>query len=143
MAFDWLTILRKLCLAGTVLNILSLFWIVTGLIIIKRWIKETSEGLRKWRWLSDGLFLIYLVKLAIISVLDLTIVCFLYFNEIEDFVDKIQQWEYNESVSYFIYFVLVAVYTSINFFMTIFAIYTLEKMSHALWSHKYKDEKMS
>ena len=57
-------------------------------------------------------------------------------KDFADLRDQLQKWQLKENDHYFKYFKAIMVFNALNFAMTIFALYMLEKMSHATWSEK-------
>ena len=81
--------MRVFSVVGAIFNFVSLGLITAGLMLIKRWIKHSFDGIRRWRWSVDGLFLIYLLFLLVISVIDLALLYKFYSNDLSDFVYEI------------------------------------------------------
>ena len=48
-----------------------------------------------------------------------------------------------KSDDFYVYFVYIMFYTAINFGMTLFTLFMLEKMSRATWSKKFQSAKES
>ena len=52
--YDWVSICKQLLAAAASLNIITLVAIVAGLILVKKWVKVTFEGERRWRCSLEG-----------------------------------------------------------------------------------------
>ena len=56
---------------AAILNLISLIVILSGLIIVKKWIKDAFLGERKWRLSVDGRFHFYFVLFLILTLVQL------------------------------------------------------------------------
>ena len=52
------------------LNFVSVGVICAGLILVKHWIAENFDGFRRWRCSVDGLFLVYITFLFVLSCVE-------------------------------------------------------------------------
>ena len=59
----------------------------------------------------------------------------------QEFQKKIIDWENKNSDDFSIYFLAIMLNNLLNFLMTLFEIFMLEKMSRAQWTNKLKDSK--
>ena len=122
-------------------NVLSFGMIVAGLILIYRWIKDSFEGFRRWRCSLDGQFLFYLLLLVALGIVEIAVLVTLYAHDMERFIENLSlRFSKRTDDSFYIFFICIMVYTAINFAMTLFALFILEKMSHSVWSVSYKDD---
>ena len=137
ITYDWLILLREFCLVGMFFNLISFGLILTGLILVKKWIHFSFEGFRRWHWCTEGLFLIYLISFLALTITDLALLIWLYSSDLDDWRKKIERWNLGKSDDFYVYFFYIMFYTAINFGMTLFTLYMLEKMSRATWSNKF------
>ena len=71
--YDWLADCRQLSIIASCCNLVSCITITAGLVKIKQWINIEYGGIRVWKWSVDGLFLLYLLFLLLLTVADFAI----------------------------------------------------------------------
>ena len=102
--FDWLSVSKKLLVLATCFNLLSFTIILCALIRVKKWIDEEFDGQRRWRCHSDGLFLIYLILLTLISIVEIGVMIWLLLNDFANLQDQLFKWQFRDNDRYFKYF---------------------------------------
>lgn len=60
-------------------------------------------------------------------------------SDLDSFIEKQDDWTKNKSDDFVVFFVAITVNNVLNFVMTLFSVFMLEKMSRATWSVKFKD----
>lgn len=65
---NWAKDCKQLLIMSASINFVSLGAILTGILKIKRWIKIEVQGGRKWRCSKDGLFVVYLLSLLLLTL---------------------------------------------------------------------------
>ena len=61
LTYDWQSDSMQLLAESACLNVISLFVILAGLLIVKKWIEDEFIGERTWRCSVDGNFLVYFI----------------------------------------------------------------------------------
>ena len=141
--FDWWNASKRLMLLATFFNLVSLAVILSGLVVIKKWIDVEFDGQRRWRCKLDGLFLLYFLLLLLVSLLEVCLMAWLFLIDFEDFDIRLRGWVYRANDDYFEYFKAYTAFNALNFTMTAFALFMLEKMSRARWTVKHQDRQES
>ena len=68
LKYDWLSVCKHLLISAACLNAISLCSIFAALLIVKKWIKETFDGERRWRCSVEGNFLLYFISLLLLTI---------------------------------------------------------------------------
>ena len=76
MSYDWAHTSKQLLAGATALNFITLVTTSTGLFYVKKWIKESFEGERRWRCSKDGNFLVYLILVVILTAIQLAVIIY-------------------------------------------------------------------
>ena len=66
--YDWLSDCKHLIISAACLNAVTLGSILAALLIVKKWIKDTFEGERRWRCSVEGNFLLYFISLLLLTI---------------------------------------------------------------------------
>ena len=90
--YDSLRDLKKLLSLATCLNVISLIAILAGLFTVKKWIKDTFEGERRWRCSTDGNFLVYFIFLLTHTLLQVVLTVYSYQVDSITWYWKIIHW---------------------------------------------------
>lgn len=136
----WKTPLIVLSSLIALINFASFIVVFMALLSIRSWIKTELAGLRRWRWCHDGLFVIYLVMFALLTIVEGLLAIIVYKLDPAVLFSKYSDAVIFYSVSFLNMFIYIAIYTVVNVMATIFAIFMFERMSHAVWSKKLQDE---
>ena len=119
----------------TFFNIYSFCLILKALLMIKKWIKNELDDLRRWKCKRDGLFVLYLLSFSVLAIIEIAFFFLLAFTPILDTLDYDQTYHGN-----LIFVFMGFIYQQTNFFATVFALFMFERMSKAIWSKKLKEE---
>ena len=122
---------------------ISLGVILAGLVHVRRWISETFEGERRWRCKTEGKFLIYFISLLFIAIEQAAVAVWISSTDEEAFRNRNYHWSGKYSDDFYLMFVAIMVNTVLNFLMSVYAFYMLEKISRAEWSFERKDCKVA
>ena len=71
----------------TFFNIYSFCLILKALLLVKKWIKEELDDLRRWKCQREGLFLIYLCSFSALAIIEVTLFIMLALTPILDTLD--------------------------------------------------------
>ena len=132
---------KKLLAVGTCLNLISLSAIFAGLLFVKKWMKDAFEGERRWRCSADGNFLVYFILLITLTLVQVALMIFIFRIDPITYYYKIINWNTGKIDDFFSIFVAILIFNLLNFFMSMFAVYMLVKMSRAKWSIRNNDSK--
>ena len=91
---------------------------------------------RRWRCSVDGNFLVYLILLLILTAVQAAIMIVIYHTDLDAFREKVMQWDGCYTDDFYVMYVAIMIINVLNFFMSMFAVYMLVKMSRAKWSIK-------
>ena len=89
----------------------------------------------------DGNFFIYFLLLLLLALIQASLSIWISNVDKEEFSKRIKSWLYSASDEFFVIFLVFMINKVLNFVMTMFAFYMLEKMSKADWSIQRKDSK--
>ena len=87
-SYDWLSDAKRLLMATSVLNTISLVVMLTGLCLVKRWKARAFGEHKQGRWSADKLFVIYIIFLYIVSFSETIRILLYCIDEIEE--DELQ-----------------------------------------------------
>ena len=90
--YDWQNASKQLLYIAISMNLVSLAVIVIGLIKIKKWIKESFDGHRRWHYSKDGLFLFYFILLVQLSLLLIALLIWISTVNRKEFSQHITSW---------------------------------------------------
>lgn len=131
---EWLYPLYVVLALGIVFSFSSFVMVLISLRLIKQWIKRELGDLRRWKWKQDGLFVIYVVLFALLSVTISAMFMLLVRMDPKEFGARYSDAAVYFPVDYFNFFLCMAVYTIVNAFALVFVLFMFEKMSRAVWS---------
>ena len=138
--YDWVSVSKQLLQVASFYNLATFGIILTAHIKVKAWINSVFLGDRRWRCSVEGLFLIYLVLLLMLSLSELLIMIWLFNTDYKEFYLQLaKNWKVQLDNNYFQFFTAIMIYASLNFGMTVFVLHMLERMSHANWSEKLNE----
>ena len=129
----------RLLAAAAGLNFITLVSISAGLFFVKKWIKETFEGERRWRCSVDGKFLVYFILLLIITLFQFAVTIYIDHTSRWALTKKVIIWLALKSDDFYPIIEAILFNNILNFVVNIFAIFMLEKMSKARWSIENND----
>ena len=75
----------------------------------------------------------------VLTLSQLAVTIWIYQIDEEGFNSKIKDWKFFAYDDFYSIFEAIMIYNVLNFFMSMFAIYMLEKMSRAKWSIENDD----